>query len=281
MRLVQSRGRRARAHAAASVYASDEPEFYDWYSAEEWLPLAVEAVAARVRAASGRAALDVLDSGCGVSPLLFSLAEAQPEGWRTLHGVDFAEEAVQFCAQQAALEGKHGGLRFSTGDARALDVPDASSDIVLDKGCLDCFVSGDGEEDVARYLRELSRVLRRPHGRVLILAVNGADVPHLLATGEIRPDGSCAGRKGAAVSGAAWAESKQQNGRTEPWEQLLWVEETVAYHEKHLLVLAPQQPQKAPQLRCHACGRVQARVVGPDMAEKCACGNKLRRFALS
>ena len=243
----------------------------------------MEAVAARVRAASGEPALAALDVGCGVSPLLFSLAEAQPGGWSTLHGVDFAEEAVAFCAEQAAQDGKHAGLRFSTGDARALDVADASAHIVLDKGCLDCFVSGDGEEDVARYLRELSRVLRRPHGRVLILAVNGADVPHLLATGEIRPDASCAGRRGGAPGGggAAWAESKQRNGRAEPWEQLLWVEETVAYHEKHLLVLAPQAPDKAPRLRCHACGRAAASGVGPDMAEKCACGNKLRRFALS
>ena len=69
------------------------------------------------------------------------------------------------------------------------------------------------------------------------------------------------------------------------WTQRLWVEETVAFAEKHLLVCAPQPPaQGAPcaALRCHECGRVHAWAAGggPPRAS-CACGNKLRRFALS
>ena len=69
------------------------------------------------------------------------------------------------------------------------------------------------------------------------------------------------------------------------WVPRLWVEETVAFQEKHMLVCAPQPPPPdapAPALRCHECGRVHAWAAGggPPRAA-CACGNRLRRFALS
>jgi ubiquinone/menaquinone biosynthesis C-methylase UbiE len=261
-------------------FYADEPAFYDWYTSSCWLPVAAEAVAQRVRTVCGREALDGLDVGCGVSPLLFSLAEAHPSGWSSLHGVDFSAQAVAFCASEAVKAGRHAGLRFTVGDARKLDAPDASADLVLDKGCLDVFVSGEGQADVRGYLAQLSRVVRRPHGRVLLLAVNGADVPHLLATGEVLADASCSQPRSGTARQSAWAESKRDCA-AEPWTQLLFVEETVCYAEKHLLVLSPQQLEKPHMLRCHACGRASARLVAPDMPEKCACGNRLRRFALS
>jgi ubiquinone/menaquinone biosynthesis C-methylase UbiE len=164
----------------------------------------VEAVAARVRRDTGRAALACLDVGVGTSPLLFALAAAAPDAWSALHGVDFAPSAVAFLAAQAARPGAHPRLRFWAGDARELDgVPDASVDVLLDKGCLDCFVTGDGEADVARYLAAVARVLR-PDGRALLLAVNGADVPRLLARGEIAPDPHAGGGAGAAAGRGAW-----------------------------------------------------------------------------
>ena len=76
-------------------------------------------------------------------------AAGNPGGWGDLHGVDFAEGAVQFCAAAAGRH-PHGGLRFTVGDALALEAcaPDSCADVVVDKGCLDCFVSGAGEADV-------------------------------------------------------------------------------------------------------------------------------------
>jgi SAM-dependent methyltransferase len=284
---------RSRMHAMlrASTLAHAARPARRWYSAEDWLPVAVEAVAARVRRDAGLDALDALDVGVGTSPLLFALAAAAPSAWRALHGVDFAETAVAFLAEQAARPGAHAGLRFWAADARELaGVPDASVDILLDKGCLDCFVTGDGEADVARYLAAVARVLR-PHGRALLLAVNGADVPRLLARGEIVADPHAGSGMGAAAGRCAWGAAKQvgADAAGAAWVQRLWVEETVAYAEKHVLVCRPTPPPEGappPPLRCHECGRrhVSAAFAPPGDAPPkptCACGNRLRRFALS
>ena len=159
-------------------------------------------MAAQVQASSGGAALNVLDAGVGTSPCLFALAALRPERYAALHGVDFAPAAVEFL-QRRAQEAAHRGLRFWAADARQLTgVPDASVDVLLDKGCLDCFVTGDGgADDVAAYLSAVARVLRGPHARALLLAVNAADVPRLLATGEIAPDARAGG---GGRSGIAW-----------------------------------------------------------------------------
>lgn len=201
-----------------------------------------------------------------------------------MHGVDFAEGAVQFCSQAAGRH-PHGGLRFTVGDALALEAcaPDGCADVVVDKGCLDCFVSGAGEADVGRYLAQLARVVRKPHGRVLLLAVNGADVPHLLLTGEIRADPHCASSSVARRAGA-WGDAKRARQTAKEHGQLLWLVETVACAEKHLLVLAPQPPSseaRVAPLRCHECNRRHACGVGAATPDKCPCGCKLRRFALS
>lgn len=259
-------------------YAADaEPAFYEWYSTEDWLPAAIEAVASRLRTQQKRTSLRIVDVGCGVSRTLFDLAEAHPEQWESLHGVDIAPAAVSFLCEQAAAPGAHAGLRFSESDALALPCfSDGCADVVLDKGCLDCFVSGDGGAAVATLLSQLARVCA-PGGRVLILAVNGADVPRLLATGEIVPDPHA---RGAAAQ--QWGASKRAavaSSTALPWVQRLWVVETVACAEKHLLVCTTAPPPdgaQQPRLRCHECGRSHAHAT-----ERCACGNKLRRFALS
>ncbi len=162
----------------------------------------MDAVAARVQEGSGGGALNVLDAGVGTSPCLFALAALRPERYAALHGVDFASGAVEFL-QRRAEAAEHEGLRFWAADARTLHgVPDASVDVLLDKGCLDCFVTGDGgADDVAAYLQAVARVLRGPHARALLLAVNAADVPRLLATGEIAPDAHAGG---GGRSGIAW-----------------------------------------------------------------------------
>ena len=64
-------------------------------------------------------------------------------------------------------------IRFEVLDATAMAcfAPD-SFDIIVDKGCLDCFVSGEGQDRIHDYLRELARVLK-PSGRLLLVPVNG------------------------------------------------------------------------------------------------------------
>ena len=83
---------------------------------------------------------------------------------------------------------------YHVADARDMRdlYPDKSFDVVFDKGCLDCFVTGDGEADIARYLHEVSRVLT-PGGRALFVCVNGSDVAELLTSGGVvvREDPHC------------------------------------------------------------------------------------------
>jgi hypothetical protein len=63
----------------------------------------------------------------------------------------------------------------------------------------------------------------------------------------------------------------------------------VAYAEKHVLVCRPSAPPAdapPPPLRCHECGRRHvspafAPADAPPAKPTCACGNRLRRFALS
>jgi hypothetical protein len=56
---------------------------------------------------------------------------------------------------------------------------------VCTQGCLDCFVSGRGHNDIALYLAQLRRLLAPPAGKLLLVPVNGAHIPTLLATGAI------------------------------------------------------------------------------------------------
>jgi len=265
-------------------YHDEDLSFYEWYSAEDWLHVAVDDVGARVSEALGGAPLRVLDVGVGTSPCLFALAALRPERYAALHGVDFSPAAVAFLQSQAQATDAHPGLRFWTADARELaGVEDASVDVVLDKGCLDCFITGDsGVNDVGEYLRALQRVIAGPHARVLLLAVNAADVPRLLATGETVPDPHAGG---GGRSGIAWGARKAETRAESAWTQTLWVEGVVAFAEKHLLICAPVPPGEGaapPTLRCHECGRTHAWSAGGGVTRAaCPCGNRLKRFALS
>ena len=188
----------------------------------------------RLREELSKPALRILDVGCGTSPLLFTLAAGAasrhtqsprsppeghshgggyppralqsrtpadfPDGWSSLHGVDFAEAAIAFLSERAAAAPAAARLRFSVGDARSLEaVADGAADVVVDKGCLDCFVTGEGDSDVGRYLATVQRVLA-PGGRALLFAVNGADVGRLLASGEVVPDAHAVNAGGARAA---------------------------------------------------------------------------------
>jgi|EP01049_Picozoa_sp_SAG25_P000438 ubiquinone/menaquinone biosynthesis C-methylase UbiE len=91
---------------------------------------------------------------------------------------------MDFMTAEAARRGVSAQLAYRQADCRHLDaVYDAESfDLIIDKGCLDCFVSGRGHADISAYLLQLRRLLS-PAGRLLLLPVNGSHIPTLLATG--------------------------------------------------------------------------------------------------
>ena len=170
-----------------------------------------------------------------------------------------------------ALRGKEqdvvAPLRFLVADARRLPFPSNSFDIVLDKGCLDCFISGEGARDAPLYLREIVRVLR-PSGVLLCVPVNGCDIVALLHRGVVlKSDATRVGlarnpsradewerqrnekylgdRSRLDADGTMMTENETVNNikRTSPlaWshEQILRVTEVTSLHEKHVFRCVP------------------------------------------
>lgn len=82
------------------------------------------------------------------------------------------------------------------------------------QGCLDCFVSGRGHADIAVYLAQLRRLLAPPAGRLLLVPVNGAHIPTLLATGSIVREAHMTQRSEGQTSNSH--ASAGGAGRTEP-----------------------------------------------------------------
>ena len=108
--------------------------------------------------------------------MLFRLAEEY--GYEHLTGADFSPVCIDECTAEVTGRGLEGKLFFHTADARdmvketdtdndgycpaAADLhryPAGHFDIIVDKGCLDCFVSGEGQTDVARYLNQVRCLL--------------------------------------------------------------------------------------------------------------------------
>jgi SAM-dependent methyltransferase len=127
-------------------------------------------------------------------------------------------------------------------------------DVVFDKGCMDCFVSGDGAGDLVRYLSEVAAVLS-PDGVALFVSVNGADVAEVLRSGGtcLREDSHCiqpATGNASCAARAKWLETKNQQqqqsgepaGREAP--TLLVLDSIHAFEQKHCYVCrrAPSFP---------------------------------------
>ena len=104
----------------------DDEEVYDWYSAAGAMYAACRRELRRLKG-RGR----VLDVGCGTASHLSALAK-----YADVTGVDFSETVIN------ANKAREEGVTYLVEDASSLSsLEDNSFDIVLDKGCLDCFVS--------------------------------------------------------------------------------------------------------------------------------------------
>lgn len=106
----------------------------------------------------------VLDVACGTGLVSFDAARAVGPRGRVL-GVDLSDRMVEAAARRAALW-RLQNTRFARMDAQALDLPDASVDVVL------CALGLMYFAEAGRALAEMRRVLR-PGGRIA-LAVWGA-----------------------------------------------------------------------------------------------------------
>jgi SAM-dependent methyltransferase len=297
-----------------SDFYRNETEPWDWYSTEDWLPEVISSLlpwppSPQHATADGYAVLDI---GCGISSLLLDLARAgPPRKWRRLVGVDFCPSAVALLRARAAeLPPDCAHPEFLVADvAGPAGLPAGAFDAVVDKGCLDCHVaSPPGRSRIPALLRAVRRSLA-PGGALLLVAVADADLPHLLATGRVRPhpvprpagpvardpagsqedaadmaaardgdEGTAGGDDGGAVPGDG-PEEPGGDWRGAGREPLLHVHEAVAWQHKHLLVARAAPPPSPPRLRCGECGRRGP--YPPPPPEQCGCGAGLGRFALS
>ena len=269
--------------------------------------------------------LAVLDVGIGTSEVLFHLAPAAAS-FRELVGVDFSATCIERLQREVVARRLDASrVRFYVADALelssaalALDSVAITPDIIIDKGCLDCFVNTLTETTlgrVHRYLGEVATLLERSSRGVgdsgsgegegaddgatlVLLPVSNCDIPHLMATGCVRPydGGMKAPCESCGVTGLSPAQS-------EDYTQRLWIHAIIGAAQKHVYICKAFPPRQAavaaaveeegegaPPLvvRCFTCSAASVyttvgRVGGADAAEegRCACGEVIRRFAMS
>ena len=198
----------------------DDEEVYDWYSAAGAMYAACRRELRRFKR-RGR----VLDVGCGTASHLSALAQHAD-----VTGVDFSETVIS--ANNARKE----GVIYLVEDASSLSsLEDNSFDVVLDKGCLDCFVSAPDASFARRdaFLRSVQRVLD-DGGVYLCMPVCGVDVVTLLTTGlakRAKPDVA------GAISDERDAWEVQRSGENGCAFDILQI---VASQQKHLFRCAPR-----------------------------------------
>ncbi len=104
--------------------------------------------------------LDVLEVGCGRGGGASYVARyLQP---KSMTGVDFSAEAVQFCQANHSVQ----GLTFFEGDAENLPFPDKKFDIVINVESSHCYGR------MSKFLSEVKRVLK-PGGHFLFADLRG------------------------------------------------------------------------------------------------------------
>lgn len=94
-------------------------------------------------------AIDILDLGCGTGEITRRLAQRYPQA--TLLGVDILEGNLAIARSRDCANNR---IRYALGDAFALDIADASLDLVV------CRHMSQAVPDFASVLAEITRVLR-------------------------------------------------------------------------------------------------------------------------
>ena len=198
----------------------DDEEVYDWYSAAGAMYAAARRELTRIKGRKGR----VLDVGCGTASHLAALAKHAD-----VMGVDFSETVI------AANKAREEGVTYVCEDVSSLaSFEDGSFDVILDKGCLDCFVSAPDASFARReaFLRSVTRVLAKD-GVYVCMPVCGVDVVTLLNYGV-----ACRAAPGvsgvAPLAGDDWEARRSGNGAC-TFEVL----QIVASQQKHLFRCAP------------------------------------------
>lgn len=105
---------------------------------------------------------DVLDIACGTGDLTEELARRRP---RSILGMDFTEAMLRIAQRKAKAQSRRDGRptpTFRWGDAMAIDLPDASMDVVT----IAFGLRNVGSPETA--VGEFARILR-PGGRLVIL----------------------------------------------------------------------------------------------------------------
>ena len=146
-------------------------DFWDeWYAEEEhvapydWL-LAFEDVSAALEVLLPDHDARILVPGCGNSP--FS-SELFARGYRKLMNVDNCASIIDTQRDRYPM------LDWRVADVRRLPAPDASVDVVLDKGLLDnLYCYADAADAAEAYASEVARVLR-PGGRLVAFSCHDA-----------------------------------------------------------------------------------------------------------
>lgn len=115
-----------------------------------------------VRAVARTHPRDVLDLATGSGDVAFALRRGLGAEVR-ITGMDFCEPMLEEAGRKKAAAPRYADIRFTRGDALELPLESESVDAVTIAFGL------RNTEDRGRALREMHRVLRKPHGHVFIL----------------------------------------------------------------------------------------------------------------
>eukprot|EP00933_Yihiella_yeosuensis_P018171 TRINITY_DN15019_c0_g1_i1.p1 TRINITY_DN15019_c0_g1~~TRINITY_DN15019_c0_g1_i1.p1 ORF type:complete len:218 (+),score=43.47 TRINITY_DN15019_c0_g1_i1:102-755(+) len=131
----------------------------------EWLESFVELESLIKEATAGKLTAEVLNVGCGTSPLPENMYD---HGYKDIVNIDTAGVCIRQMSEKNRVLRPE--LKWLEMDATSMSFADASFDTVIDKSTLDTFACGDNAAaTIAKYLQEVLRVLR-PNGVCLCVS---------------------------------------------------------------------------------------------------------------
>ena len=114
----------------------------------------------------------ILHIGCGNSKLSADLSE---EGYEDITNIDFSNKVITIMEQ--TYKEKFPKMKFQVMDVLDMkEIPNGTYNTVLDKGTLDCILSGDNSvPNAAKMMSEVFRVLA-PGGHYMVITYGDPDV---------------------------------------------------------------------------------------------------------